>query len=56
MVVKEYRCTVFAQDVFGRVHKHSKNNIKIASSRSAELFGKLPMEMKIILGDEFNED
>jgi hypothetical protein len=56
MVVKEYRCTVFAQDVFGRVHKHSKNNIKIASPRSAELFGKLPMEMKIILGDEFNED
>jgi hypothetical protein len=55
-VIKEYRCTIYSEDVFGRVFKHSKNNIKIASDRSAELFGKLPMEIKIVLGDEFNAD
>ena len=56
MIIKEYRCTVFAQDVFGRVHKHAKNNVKLASQRSADLFGKLPTELKIALGDEFDEE
>ena len=56
LVLKEYRCTVFAQDIFGRVHKHSKNNIKLASQRSSELFGKLPLDVKFALGDEFDLD
>ena len=55
-VVNEYRCTVYASDIFGRIRKHSKNNIKLLSPRAAELFSKLPDPIKIILGDELDEE
>jgi hypothetical protein len=55
-VVSEYRCTVYASDLFGRIRKHSKNNIRLLSPRGVELFSKLPEDMKIILGDAFNEE
>jgi hypothetical protein len=55
-VVSEYRCTVYASDLFGRIRKHSKNNIRLLSPRGVELFSKLPEDMKIILGDVFNEE
>ena len=55
-IVTEYRCTVYASDVFGRIRKHSKNNIKLASKRSEFLFSKLPDEIKLVLGDEFSEE
>jgi hypothetical protein len=54
-VISEYRCTVYASDLFGRIRKHSKNNIRLLSPRGAELFSKLPEDIKIILGDEINE-
>jgi hypothetical protein len=43
-------------DIFGRVNKRSKNNIKIASDRSIKLFESLPDDIKLILGDVFNLD
>jgi len=43
-------------DFLGKVRKHSKNNIKIASDRSNFLFSSLPDDIKIVLGDEFNEE
>jgi hypothetical protein len=43
-------------DFLGKVRKHSKNNIKIASNRSNFLFSSLPDDIKIVLGDEFNEE
>ncbi len=55
-VVSEYHCTVYASDLFGRIRKHSKNNIRLLSPRGVELFSKLPEDMKIILGDVFNEE
>jgi hypothetical protein len=55
-VVNEYRCTVFASDLFGRIRKHSKNNIRIMNPRAKELFEKLPTDIKIILGEELDED
>jgi hypothetical protein len=55
-VVNEYRCTVYASDIFRRIRKHSKNNIKLLSPRAAELFSKLPDPIKIILGDELDEE
>jgi len=33
-----------------------KNNLKKASDRSLELFGQLPDDIKLILGDEFNTE
>ena len=56
IVVSEYHGVVYAQDIFYRVRKHSKNNIKIASERSKQLFGKLPDDIKLALGDEFDTD
>jgi len=55
-IITEYRCTVYAMDFLGKVRKHSKNNIKIASDRSNFLFSSLPDDIKIVLGDEFNEE
>jgi hypothetical protein len=53
-IINEYRCTVFAIDFLGKVRKHSKNNIRFATERTIELYGKLPMDIKLILGEEFS--
>jgi hypothetical protein len=55
-VVNEYFSTVYVQDYLGRVYKHSKNNIRMASERSLELYGQLPIDVKMILGDVFNTE
>jgi hypothetical protein len=54
-VVTEYNKIVYAMDIVGRVRKHSKNNIKMCRSRTFELFSKLPEEIKMVLGDVFDE-
>jgi hypothetical protein len=56
MVVSEYRCTVYTKDFLGRLKKHSKNNLKKASPRSAKLFADLPADIKMILGEEFGPE
>jgi hypothetical protein len=53
-VVTEYNTLVYSIDIFGRVHKRSKNNIKMASDRSLRLFENLPDDVKLILGDVFD--
>ena len=55
-IVTEYKCTVYACDLYGRIRKHSKNNIKMANPRSAFLFSNLPDEIKVVLGDELSEE
>ena len=50
-VLKEYRCTIYSIDILGRVQKHSKDNVKRAGHRSIELFGALPDELKLVLGE-----
>jgi hypothetical protein len=55
-VVTEYSGVVYAKDIFGKIHRHSKNNLKKASDRSLELFGMLPDDIKLILGEEFNAE
>jgi hypothetical protein len=50
-IIAEYRCTVFAIDLLGRVRKHSKNNIRKCHDRTAALFSKLPDDVKLVLGD-----
>jgi hypothetical protein len=55
-VVTEYQGVIYSKDFLGRVHRHSKNNLKRASERSASLFGKLPEDIKIALGGEFTEN
>ncbi len=55
-VITEYHSIVYSMDIFGRVNKRSKNNIKIASDRSIRLFESLPEDIKLILGDVFNLD
>jgi hypothetical protein len=54
-VVTEYTGVVYSTDFLGRVHRHSKNNLKRANERSVSLFGNLPEDIKIALGGEFNE-
>ena len=49
-VLKQYFSLVYAVDLFGRVKKLSKNNIKKAHPRTVNLFSKLPTEIQAILG------
>jgi hypothetical protein len=56
IVISEYHSTVYAEDLFHKVRKHSKNNIKLLSLRSGELFANLPDNLKIILGEEINPE
>ena len=49
-VISEYWTLVYSSDIFNRIRKRSKNNIKIASPRSVELFGSLPVHIQMILG------
>jgi hypothetical protein len=55
-VIAEYRCTVFAIDLLGKVRKHSKNNIRKCHERTAALFSKLPDDVKMVLGDVMDTD
>jgi hypothetical protein len=52
-VITEYKGVVYSKDFLGRVHRHSKNNLKRANERSLALFGSLPEDIKIALGGEF---
>ena len=49
-VLKQYFSLVYAVDLFGRVKKLSKNNIKKAHPRTVNLFSKLPPEIQAIIG------
>ena len=53
-VVTEYQSVVYLEDIFGKVTKASKNNIKIANDRSVKLFNELPKDIQIILGEPMN--
>ena len=55
-IIKEYRCTVYCKDLFGRIFKHSKNNIKRAGDRSLELFASLPSDIQAILGSPLDTE
>jgi hypothetical protein len=50
-VIGEYLNTVYIIDIFGRVSSHSKNNIRKVGERSERLFGALPQDIKLLLGD-----
>jgi hypothetical protein len=52
-VITEYKGVVYSKDFLGRVHRHSKNNLRKANERSVALFGKLPEDIKLALGGEF---
>jgi hypothetical protein len=54
-VVTEYKGVVFSKDFLGKIHRHSKNNLRKVSERSLALFGNLPDDIKLVLGGEFNE-
>ncbi len=41
-VVSEYRCTVYASDLFGRIRKHSKNKIGLLSPGGGGGWGFFP--------------
>jgi hypothetical protein len=56
LVVSEYHSTVYSADLFGRVKKRSKNNIKLTNHRTLELFGQLPDDVKLVLGDVINTE
>jgi hypothetical protein len=55
-VITEYQGVVYSKDFLGRVHRHSKNNLKKANERSVTLFGNLPEDVKIAIGGEFTEN
>jgi hypothetical protein len=54
-VITEYKGVVYSKDFLGKIHRHSKNNLRKANERSPALFGKLPDDIKLVLGGEFNE-
>ncbi len=54
-VITEYKGVVYSKDFLGKIHRHSKNNLRKANERSLALFGELPDDIKIVLGGEFNE-
>lgn len=49
-VLKEYRVVVYTRDLYGRIKRHSKDNIKMASERSKEMFSSLPEHIQMTLG------
>jgi hypothetical protein len=55
-VILEYTSVVYTKDWLGRVRKHSKNNVKKAGTRTVRMFNNLPPDIKVLLGDAFNED
>jgi hypothetical protein len=50
-VLQEYLNVVYVTDIFGRVSRHSKNNLKRCGERSQKLFSELPLRVKFVLGD-----
>jgi hypothetical protein len=54
-VITEYKGVVHSKDFLGKIHRHSKNNLRKANERSLTLFGKLPDDIKLVLGGEFSE-
>ena len=54
-VIREYASVVYSEDIWKRVQKRSKNNIKIAHPRSIDLFQTLPVEIQNLLGQPLNE-
>lgn len=52
-VIKEYFSTIYVIDFWGRVTKHSKDNVKLACDRK-NLFEKIPEEIKMIIGGEMD--
>jgi hypothetical protein len=50
-VIAEYLTTIYVSDIYGRVSRHSKNNVKKCGNRSERLFGSLPANVRVILGD-----
>ena len=49
-ILQQYNSLVYAEDLYGRVKKLSKNNIKKAHPCTVNLFSKLPMEIQAIIG------
>jgi hypothetical protein len=54
-VITEYKGVVYSKDFLGKIHRHSKNNLRKANKLSLALFGKLPDDIKLALGGEFTE-
>jgi len=55
-ILKEYSNVIYEKNLMGQVKKISKNNLKKCHSRSAALFGSLPLELKLILGEPMDPD
>jgi hypothetical protein len=53
--ITKYKGVVYSKDFLGKIHRHSKNNLRKANERSLALFGELPDDIKLVLGGEFNE-
>jgi hypothetical protein len=49
-VIAEYKNVVYCKDLFNKISRHSKSNVRAAGPRSAKLFEKLPDPIKVILG------
>ena len=47
---------VYSSDIYGRIKKHSKNNIKEAHPRSVEISSNLPLNIKMALRDALNSE
>jgi hypothetical protein len=55
-VITEYKTLVYSMDIFGKIQKRAKNNIKICYERSIELFGALPINIQVLLGAPLNKE
>ena len=54
-IVKEYKSIAYTVDLYGRVKRRSKSDLKLASPRTIHLFGRLPPKLQVILGEPLNE-
>jgi hypothetical protein len=50
-IIAEYANIVYLTDIYGRISRHSKRNLKKCGERSEQLFSQLPLKVKLILGD-----
>jgi hypothetical protein len=52
----EYANIVYLTDIYGRISRHSKCNLKKCGERSEQLFSQLPLKVKLILGEVMGPD
>jgi hypothetical protein len=56
IVLHDYGPTVLCKSILGTVSLQAKENVRLAPAREAELFGRLPLEIQMVVGPPFSHE